>query len=65
VKGARYRACAVIESFDTQPDGEPNHRFVFQDLGDFTTSEDADQKAIQWARAWVDGNANSELREGD
>ena len=49
-----FRACAVIELAPTEEgDGQ---RFVFSDLGDFETREQAHERSIAWVKRWIDEN---------
>lgn len=50
-----YRATAVIELPPTEDD-HFGHRFVFNDLGDFETREQAHERAIAWVKRWIDDN---------
>jgi hypothetical protein len=45
----QYRAAAVI-------DDDLGQRFVFNDLGDFETREQAHGRAIAWVQRWIDEN---------
>jgi hypothetical protein len=56
VVGSQFKAAAVLEWHDPHQDDEPDRRYCFSDLGDYSTSEDAENRAIQWARAWIDEN---------
>jgi hypothetical protein len=51
-----FKATAVVERLDVMQDDEPDQRFAFSNLGDFATIEEADEHAMQWARAWIDEN---------
>jgi hypothetical protein len=43
--GSIFKATAVVERMDVLQDDEPNKRFCFSDLGDYKTSEEADERA--------------------
>jgi len=49
-----YRAAAVIELGPSEDDF--GQRFVFNDLGDFETREQAHERAIAWVKLWIDEN---------
>ena len=52
--GKLYRAAAVIELGPTEDDF--GHRFVFNDLGDFETRDQAHERSIAWVKRWIDEN---------
>ena len=53
--GKLYRAAALIELAPTE-DEDGGQRFVFNDLGDFETREQAHERAIAWVKLWIDEN---------
>jgi hypothetical protein len=53
---SQFKAAAVIEQYPPHQDDEPDRRYCFSDLGNYSTSENADHRAIQWTRAWIDEN---------
>ncbi|WP_321890215.1 hypothetical protein [Paraburkholderia bannensis] len=59
--GRLFRASAVVERLI---DGE---RFIFSDLGDRPTRDDAQLRALEWTRNWIDNNYRNEpvWRGGD
>jgi hypothetical protein len=56
VDGSEFKATAVLEWHHPHQDDEPERRYLFSDLGDYPTSEDAENRAVQWSRAWIDEN---------
>jgi hypothetical protein len=54
--GSVFRSTAVVERLHVIQDDEPDQRFAVSNLGDFTTAEEADKHAMQWARVWIDEN---------
>ncbi|WP_321889287.1 hypothetical protein [Paraburkholderia bannensis] len=52
--GKLFRASAIVERLI---DGE---RFIFSDLGDRLTRDDAYLRAIEWTRHWIDNNYRNE-----
>jgi hypothetical protein len=60
IDAARYSlpnmigAAAVIESSPTEDD--LGQRFVFNDLGDFATREQAEARSTAWVKRWIDEN---------
>jgi hypothetical protein len=54
-KGFHYHACAEVER---RPQDYVDNRqvFHFTDIGYFDTAAAADERALAWARAWLDEN---------
>jgi len=53
--GKLYRACAVIECHATEEDYLGKH-FVFSNLGDFETREQAETRSTASVKRWIDEN---------
>jgi hypothetical protein len=54
IVGRLYRSSAVVERL---VDGE---RFIFSDLGDRGSREEAQARALEWTRQWIDNNYRNE-----
>lgn len=50
-----FRATAVIECGPTEDD-HLGQRFVFNDLGDYSTRGQAEARSTAWVKRWIDEN---------
>ncbi|MFC4705130.1 hypothetical protein [Paraburkholderia caffeinitolerans] len=52
--GTLFRSSAIVERL---LDGE---RFIFSDLGDRSTRDDAHERVLEWTKRWIDNNYRNE-----